>query len=429
MAGSQRGAPAAGDTAQHDPAGDAAPEGASQRGHGPLAGMRVLELAQIMAGPTCGMMLADMGADVVKVEKLQGGDDARGYREPRVNGVSAPFMILNRNKRGIALDLKHPRGRDVLLRMVAHADVFTENYRRGALEKLGLGYDVLARINPGLIYCAVSGYGRDGPLADKGGFDLIAQGFAGLMSITGEPGGPPAKDGHSIADINAGILAVVGILAAYAHKQKTGEGQVVDTSLFEAALQQTYWHAAIYFATGESPGPTGSAHLLTAPYQAFRARDGFINIGGANQANWERIADVLGHAEWRTDPRFATNTARMQNREALVAAMSAVLATRGTADWIEAFDAAGVPAGPVHSIGEALEHPQARARGMVVDVDHPVAGATRALGCPVHFARTPTRVTRAAPLLGEHTREVLREHGFADAEIDDLAAAGVVATA
>ena len=396
---------------------------------GPLAGLRVLELAQIMAGPTCGMMLADMGADVVKVEKLQGGDDARGYREPRVNGVSAPFMILNRNKRGIALDLKHPRGRDVLLRMVAHADVFTENYRRGALEKLGLGYDVLARINPGLIYCAVSGYGRDGPLADRGGFDLIAQGFAGLMSITGEPGGPPAKDGHSIADINAGILAVVGILAAYAHKQKTGEGQVVDTSLFEAALQQTYWHAAIYFATGESPGPTGSAHLLTAPYQAFRARDGFINIGGANQANWERIADVLGHAEWRTDPRFATNTARMQNREALVAAMSAVLATRGTADWIEAFDAAGVPAGPVHSIGEALEHPQARARGMVVDVDHPVAGATRALGCPVHFARTPTRVTRAAPLLGEHTREVLREHGFADAEIDDLAAAGVVATA
>jgi crotonobetainyl-CoA:carnitine CoA-transferase CaiB-like acyl-CoA transferase len=375
------------------------------------------------------MMLADMGADVVKVEKLQGGDDARGYREPRVNGVSAPFMILNRNKRGIALDLKHPRGRDVLLRMVAHADVLTENYRRGALEKLGLGYDVLARINPGLIYCAVSGYGRDGPLADRGGFDLIAQGFAGLMSITGEPGGPPAKDGHSIADINAGILAVVGILAAYTHKQRTGEGQVVDTSLFEAALQQTYWHAAIYFATGESPGPTGSAHLLTAPYQAFRARDGFINIGGANQANWERIADVLGHAEWRTDPRFATNTARMQNREALVAAMSAVLATRGTADWIEAFDAAGVPAGPVHSIGEALEHPQARARGMVVDVDHPVAGATRALGCPVHFARTPTRVTRAAPLLGEHTREVLREHGFADAEIDDLAAAGVVATA
>jgi len=230
--------------------------------------MRVLELAQIMAGPTCGMMLADMGADVVKVEKLPGGDDARGYREPRVNGVSAPFLMLNRNKRGIAVNLKHPAGRELLLRMVRDADVLTENYRRGTLEKLGLGYDVLAAANPGLIYCAVSGYGRNGPFGDKGGFDLIAQGFAGLMSVTGEPGGPPIKDGNSIADINAGILAALGIAAAYAHKLRTGEGQVVDTSLMEAALQQTYWHAAIYFATGASPGPTGSAHLLTAPYQA-----------------------------------------------------------------------------------------------------------------------------------------------------------------
>src|SRR5215468_9128781 len=231
--------------------------------------MRVLELAQIMAGPTCGMMLADMGADVVKVEKIPSGDDARSYREPLVNGVSAPFMMLNRNKRGIAVNLKHAQGREILLRLVANADVLTENYRRGTLEKLGLGYDVLAKINPGLIYCAVSGYGRDGPLADKGGFDLIAQGFSGLMSVTGEPGGPPVKTGNSVADINAGILAFGGILAAYVHKLKTGRGQVVDTSLMEAAIQQTYWQAAIYFATGVPPGPTGSAHILTAPYQAF----------------------------------------------------------------------------------------------------------------------------------------------------------------
>jgi crotonobetainyl-CoA:carnitine CoA-transferase CaiB-like acyl-CoA transferase len=393
---------------------------------GPLRGMRVLELAQIMAGPTCGMLLADMGADVIKVEKLPGGDDSRGYRDPLVNGVSAPFMILNRNKRGIAVNLKHPAGRDVLLRMVRDADVLTENYRRGTLEKLGLGYDVLAQANPGLIYCAVSGYGRDGPFADKGGFDLIAQGFAGLMSITGEPGRPPVKTGNSVADINAGILAAVGILAAYAHKQKTGQGQVVDTSLMEAALQQTYWHAAIYFATGESPGPTGSAHLLTAPYQAFAARDGWLNIGGANQANWERIADVLGHPEWRDDPRFRTNSARMANLDALTDAMSAVLATRPKAEWIAAFDAAGVPAGPVHTIGEALEHPQTLARGMVVDLAHPQAGATRALGCPLHFSATPTRVTRPAPMLGEHTREVLRDYGYADAEVDTLLAGGVV---
>ena len=391
--------------------------------------MRVLELAQIMAGPTCGMMLADMGADVIKVEKLPGGDDARGYSEPRVNGVSAPFMMLNRNKRGIALNLKHAQGREILLRMVKDTDVLTENFRRGTLEKLDLGYDVLARENPGLIYCAVSGYGRDGPLADKGGFDLIAQGFAGLMAITGEAGRPPVKTGNPVADINAGILAVSGILAAYAHKLQTGRGQIVDTSLLEAALQQTYWHAAIHFATGESPGPSGSAHLLTAPYQAFRASDGGINIGGANQANWERIADVMGHPEWRDDPRFATNSARMQNVDALISRMAAVLVIRTKAEWIAAFDAAGVPAGPVNTIGEALAHPQALARGMIVDLVHPSAGATKALGCPIHFSATPTEIARPAPLLGEHTREVLREFGYSDAVVDVFVAGGVVAEA
>jgi crotonobetainyl-CoA:carnitine CoA-transferase CaiB-like acyl-CoA transferase len=393
---------------------------------GPLAGMRVLELAQIMAGPTCGMMLADMGADVVKIEKLPGGDDARGYREPRVNGVSAPFMILNRNKRGIALNLKHEQGREILLRMVKEADVLTENYRRGALEKLGLGYDTLSQVNPGLIYCAVSGYGRDGPMGDKPGFDLIAQGFSGLMSITGEPGGAPAKTGNSIADINAGILAVTGITAAYVHKLKTGEGQVVDTSLIEAAVQQTYWQAAIYFATGESPGPTGSAHLLAAPYQAFRASDGWINIGGANQGNWERIAIALGHPEWREDPRFATNTARIENRAALVAAMNDIVVTRSKAEWIAVLDQAGVPVGPVHTIGEALTHPQTLAREMVVDLVHPQAGPTKALGCPIHFSKTPTRIDRPAPMLGEHSRELLREYGYSDPQIDGFLVAGVI---
>jgi crotonobetainyl-CoA:carnitine CoA-transferase CaiB-like acyl-CoA transferase len=393
---------------------------------GPLAGMRVLELAQIMAGPTCGMMLADMGADVIKVEKLPGGDDARAYREPRVNGVSAPFMILNRNKRGIALNLKHAQGRDILLRMVKEADVLTENYRRGTLEKLGLGYDVLSKVNPGLIYCAVSGYGRDGPDADKPGFDLIAQGFSGLMSVTGEPGGPPVKTGNSIADTNAGILAMAGITAAYVHKLKTGEGQVVDTSLIEAALQQTYWQAAIYFATGESSGPTGSAHLLTAPYQAFKASDGWINIGGANQGNWERIAVALGQPAWREDPRFKTNTERMENREVLVSMMSEIVATRTRAEWIAILDDAGVPVGPVHTMAEALTHPQTLARGMVVDLVHPEAGATRALGCPIHFSKSPTRIDRPAPMLGEHSRELLREYGYNDSDIDGFVDAGVI---
>ncbi len=396
-------------------------------GPGPLAGVRVLELTQIMAGPTCGIMLADLGADVIKVEKLPAGDDARGYREPRVNGVSAPFLMMNRNKRGIALDLKRPEGRAILLRMVRTADVLVENFRRDTMAKLGLGYDVLAAENDALIYCALTGFGRDGPEADKGGFDLVAQGFAGLMAITGEPGRPPVKTGNPVSDINAGILAALGVVAAYAHRLKTGRGQLVDTSLFEAALQQTYWHAASWFATGQSPAPTGSAHILTAPYQAFHASDGYVNIGGANQANWERIADVLGHPEWRDDPRFATNTARMAHRDELAALMNDVLGRRTRAEWIAALDAAGVPAGPVHSLGEALSHPQTHARGMVVDLAHPEAGPTKAIGCPLHFSRTPAAITRPAPRLGEHTRDVLRESGYGEAEIDAFVAAGVVA--
>jgi crotonobetainyl-CoA:carnitine CoA-transferase CaiB-like acyl-CoA transferase len=402
----------------------------SNRAHsasdGPLAGVRVLELAQIMAGPTTGMMLADLGADVIKVEKIPGGDDSRAYREPRVNGESAPFMILNRNKRGIALDLKHPRGKDVLKRLVARADVLTENYRNGTLDRLGLGYDVLSAINPALIYCVVSGYGRSGPYADRGGFDLIAQGFAGLMSITGEPGRPPVKPGNSVADINSGILAATGVLAAYVHRLKTGRGQIVETSLMEAALQQTYWHAAIHFATGTSPTPLGSGHVLAAPYQAFRTADGYINIGGANQSNWERITEVLGHPQWRTDPRYATNTDRMAHLTDLVEEMEAVLSTRTSARWIAAFDAAGVPVGPVHTIGEALAHPQVLARDMVIELEHPKAGRTRALGMPIKLSESPARVGRAAPTYGQHTREVLAESGFAAEEIDALMAEGVI---
>ncbi|MCT9117718.1 CoA transferase [Cupriavidus gilardii] len=393
---------------------------------GALSGMRVLELAQIMAGPTCGMMLADLGADVIKIEKTDGGDDARGYRDPRINGVSAPFLMLNRNKRAIALDLKTPEGKEVLLRMVRDADVLIENFRKGTLEKLGLGYDVLSEINPGLIYCAISGYGRTGPAADKGGFDLIAQGYTGLMSITGEEGGPPLRTGNSIADINAGILAAVGILAAYQHKQKTGRGQIVETSLIEAGLQQLYWHAAIHFATGESPGPSGSAHVLATPYQAFPTQDGHIIVGGANEKNWERIAQVLGRPEWLSDPRYRLNSDRMRHRDTLLPAMAEILRTKPSAEWLAAFDAAGVPAGPVHSIGEALSHPQTLAREMVVEQQHPEAGPVKSIGLPIKLSETPARYVRPSPRLGEDTRALLAECGYGEKQIAEMLRAGVV---
>ncbi|HEY0484578.1 MAG TPA: CoA transferase [Kofleriaceae bacterium] len=393
---------------------------------GALHGIKVVELAQIMAGPTCGLLLADMGADVIKLEKLPGGDDARSYVEPAIHGEPASFMILNRNKRSLAVDLKAPGGLGVARRLLADADVVIENYRKGTLDKLGLGYDVLHALNPRLVYCAVSGYGRTGPYADKGGFDLIAQGFAGIMSVTGHPGGPPAKAGTSIADINAGILAALGIVSALLARATTGRGQLVETSLMEAAIQQTYWQSAAFFATGINPGPTGSAHLLTAPYQAFATRDGWINLGGANQANWERIARVIGRPELVADPRFATNQDRMQNLAALTALVGDALRERPSADWIRDFEAAGVPVGPVNQIGDMLADPQVAARDMVLEVDHPRAGRTRALGMPIKFSDAHADLTRPAPLLGQHTREILEALGYSAAEIDALAQTGTV---
>jgi crotonobetainyl-CoA:carnitine CoA-transferase CaiB-like acyl-CoA transferase len=391
---------------------------------GPLSGLKVIEIAHIMSGPTAGMLLADMGADVIKVERVPDGDDTRRFTPPEVNGESSAFMMMNRNKRGIALDLKHPAAKAALRRIIDRADVVVENFRVGTMERLGLGYEVLRRSNPRLIYCALSGYGLTGPDATKGGFDLVAQGLSGLMRITGEPGGPPIKVGSPVTDINAGILGALGIVSAYVHLLKSGEGQRVDTSLLEAGVMQTFWQSAIFLGSGREIGPLGSAHPMTAPYQAFETGDGWITVGASNQVNYVRLTQVLEAPELRDDPRFADNKQRMANLEALVDELTARFKRKPSATWLAALDAAGVPAGSVKTIEQMLADPQVRARDMVVDLDHPRAGATQAIGCPIKFSATPSSVERPAPMLGQHTSEVLGEFGFSADEIGELLAAG-----
>jgi crotonobetainyl-CoA:carnitine CoA-transferase CaiB-like acyl-CoA transferase len=386
--------------------------------------MKVIEMAHIMAGPVTGLMLADMGADVIKVERPN-GDDTRRFLPPDIEGESAAFMMMNRNKRGIRLDLKTEAGKAALMRLIEQADCLIENYRHDTMAKLGLGYDELKKINPGLIYCEISGFGRTGPYRERGGFDLIAQGMSGLMSITGEaPGRPPVKVGAPVSDITAGILGAMGCAAAYAHKLKTGEGQRVDTSLFEAGITHTYWQSAICFATGIAPGPMGSAHPLNAPYEAFRTADGWLNLGAANQTNWERMLKVIDAEQLAEDPRFATNRTRMENRADLAAALAPYFKPQTTQHWLEALEAAGVPAGPVLSIDEMHADPQTIARDMVPEVDHPVAGTVKTIGAPVKFHGTPGGVKRPAPLLGQHTEEVLAEAGFSADEIRAIIDAG-----
>jgi crotonobetainyl-CoA:carnitine CoA-transferase CaiB-like acyl-CoA transferase len=417
----------------------------------PLSGVRVIELSHIMAGPVCGLMLADMGADVAKVERLPGGDGSRGFMPPTVQGESAAFMMLNRGKRGVALDLRRPEGVEAVRRLLSQADVVIENFRAGTMERIGLGWETLSEENPGLVYCQITAFGRTGPMADQGGFDLIAQRYSGLMSITGEgPGRAPVKVGAPITDITAGILAAFGVAAALFQRSRTGKGCLVDTSLLEAGITQTFWQSAIALASGASPGPLGSAHPLSAPYQAFRTADGWINVGASNQGTWLALTRALGNPSLAQDARFAENAGRMAHLADLVDALEPYFTRRSSEEWLVRLAAEGVPAGPIASVGEMLEHPQTLARDMVVEVEHSRAGVVRALGLPVKFhqvddsseaetdistqggpdGRRPARSGqpesdapgRGAPLLGEHTREVLEGYGFEPSDVEILLA-------
>ena len=390
-----------------------------QPAFGPLQGVKVLELGHVMAGPVCGMMLADMGAEVIKLEKIAGGDDSRRMVPPRIKDESAAFLMLNRNKRGIAVDLKSPQGIEIVKRLIAGIDILIENFRLGTMERLGLGYEDAQKLNPGVIYCSLSGFGRTGPYATRGGFDLVAQGMSGLMSITGNRHDEtPVKVGPPVTDITAGILGAMGVLAAYTYRLKTGQGQLVDTSLFEAGIVQTYFHSAIFLATGQSPAPTGPAHIMSAPYQAFPTADGWVTVGAANQANWLRLIEVIGATELVGDPRFKENADRMDHLDELTEVLQPYFRRRTSADWLIRFEKAGLPAGPIYNVKEVLENEQTQARNMLTEVPHQSLGRTKTIGAPVKFSFTPSEVRRGAPVLGQHTREILAEIGFSP---DDVA--------
>ena len=391
---------------------------------GSLSGLRVLDLTQVMAGPFSTMLLADLGADVVKVEP-PGGDSTR--QMPGAVGTDTPaFNAVNRGKRSIVVNLKTPQGRDIVTRVALASDILVENYRPGVVDSLGLGYEALSSNNPRLIYASVSGYGQTGPSRQKGGFDLIAQGVSGIMSVTGNPGGPPVKAGIPLTDLGAGLFAVVGILAALEHRHRTGAGQRIDTSLVDSGVALSVWEATEYFSGAGVPAALGSAHRMNAPYQAVRCADGYITLGGANERIFRRICDVLGHPEWTTDPEFADNASRVRHREALAARIEGITTSRPRDHWLALFEANDIPCGPINDYSQVFADAQVRARDMVVDVEHPTLGWIRSLGSPIKMSVTPPDVHGRAPLLGEHTDLVLGELGLSAAEISALRAAGAV---
>jgi crotonobetainyl-CoA:carnitine CoA-transferase CaiB-like acyl-CoA transferase len=389
-----------------------------------LEGVRVLDCSQILAGPFCSMLLADMGADVIKIEKPNGGDDTRRMGPPFIDSESAAFLAMNRNKRSVVLNFKEPAGVDAMKKLVEDADIIIENYRTGVMERLGLGYEDLKAINPGIIYCSISGFGRTGPYAKRGGYDLIAQAMSGIMSFTGVPDTPPVKAGVPVADMNAGMFSVYGILAAYIHKLKTGEGQYLEISLLEAALAYTVWESAGYFATGEVAGPLGSSHRNSAPYQGLKTSDGYIVVGAPNQPNWERLAMAFGCSELIAREEYSDNAGRLVNRAKLEEELELTTTQKTTDEWLVILEEAGVPAGPILNMEQIWADPQVQDRGMEAVLEHPTAGTTKNIGLAAKLYGTPGRITKPAPLLAQHTREVLLRAGYTADEIDALGESG-----
>ena len=403
------------------------PDASIAGGNMPLDSLKVIDASQILAGPYCTMLLADMGADVIKVEKPTGGDDTRRMGPPFINGESAAFLAMNRNKRSIVLNLKSDDGVTAIKRLLSDADVFIENYRAGAMDRAGLGYDALSKINPALIYCSISGFGRTGPYSQRAGFDLVAQGMSGVMSFTGIPNSPPVKVGVPMADLNAGLYAAYGILTAYINRLKTGAGQYLEVSILEAAIAYTVWESSSYWATGNTPGPLGSAHRLSAPYQALRTSDGYINLGAPNQSNWERLCQAIGRADLLDQPQYSDNAGRLTNQTQLESDLEQTFVQHSTDHWMEVLNQAGVPCGPIYDMQQVWDDPHVASREMRVDLKHPAAGTVPNIGLAAKLYGSPGSIRAAAPLLGQHTREVLADAGYSDAEIDRMFSNGAAA--
>jgi crotonobetainyl-CoA:carnitine CoA-transferase CaiB-like acyl-CoA transferase len=386
----------------------------------PLAGVRVLDLGRHLAGPTCAMLLGDLGADVIKIEKPVIGEDGRSAGPPFFEGISAFFLSANRNKRSLTLDIKRPEGQEAFRRLADTADVVVENFRPSVMDALGIGYATMSERNPRIIYCSISGFGPDGPFAGRPGLDQIIQGVSGLMSVTGFEGGEPVRVGIPIADLLTGLYGAYGVLAALQAREKTGRGQIVNTSLLEAMVGTMGFQAVRYLNGGGAPPPAGNHHPINAPYGVFKARDGYLTIGASAEKRWEQLCQILGAEEWLEDARFTTNGGRYDYRLELESMINEKLQARPVAEWECIFNDAGIPAGPVYAMDGALDHPQVRYREMVVDRPHPVLGTVSLLGLPVKFSETPGDVHRIPPELGEHTDEILREIGMTDGDLSRL---------
>ena len=393
---------------------------------GALNGFRVLDLSRILSGPYCTMVLADFGAEVIKVERPDSGDDTRQWGPPFLDGESAYYLSINRNKRSITVDLGQAAGREIIYALVRTSDVAVENFRPGTADRIGVGYERLRQENPRLVYCSISGFGQDGPYRDRPGYDALAQAMSGMMAITGEPGGPPTKHGMSIADIGAGMWAALAIVAALLARERTGEGQFIDISLLDAQLSWLSYAAGAFFATGEDPARYGSAHPSIVPYQPFATADGHLMLAVGNDRLWQRFCDVVGQPELATRPGYATSAERVVNRDTVIALVAAIMRERSTAAWMDVLGAAGIPAGPINSVGQALTDAHVLAREMVVALPHPTVGSVSTIGNPARFSGTPVEIRSAPPLLGQHTDDILRSLGYADADVADLRARGVV---